>query len=106
VCGPTWSVRGADAAFERCRVRKAIEDLHRRGLLDEMTMQASLDSAPAAYVAPLYAYLASDLRANTTGQIFVAAGGFVGRYDRRRRACWDIATTTGPNHGRLRTCRR
>ena len=61
---------------------KHIEDLHRRGLLDEMTMQASLDSAPAAYVAPLYAYLASDLACDTTGQIFVAAGGFVGRYDR------------------------
>ena len=61
---------------------KHIEDLHRRGLLDEMTMRASLDSAPAAYVAPLYAYLASDLASDTTGQIFVAAGGFVGRYDR------------------------
>jgi 3-oxoacyl-[acyl-carrier protein] reductase len=61
---------------------KHIEDLHRRGLLDEMTMAASLDSAPAAYVAPLYAYLASDLASDTTGQIFVTAGGFVGRYDR------------------------
>jgi 3-oxoacyl-[acyl-carrier protein] reductase len=61
---------------------KHIEDLHRRGLLDEMTMRASLDSAPASYVAPLYAYLASDLAADTTGQIFVAAGGFVGRYDK------------------------
>ena len=61
---------------------KHIEELHRRGLLDEMTMRASLDSAPASYVAPLYAYLASDLAADTTGQIFVAAGGFVGRYDK------------------------
>jgi 3-oxoacyl-[acyl-carrier protein] reductase len=61
---------------------KHIEDLHRRGLLDEMTMRASLDSAPASYVAPLYAYLASDLARDTTGQVFVAAGGFVGRYDR------------------------
>jgi 3-oxoacyl-[acyl-carrier protein] reductase len=61
---------------------KRIEELHRRGLLDEMTMRASLDSAPAAYVAPVYAYLASDLACDTTGQIFVAAGGFVGRYDR------------------------
>ncbi len=61
---------------------KHIEDLHRRGLLDEMTMRVSLDSAPAAYVAPVYAYLASDLAGDTTGQIFVAAGGFVGRYDR------------------------
>ncbi len=59
-----------------------IEDLHRRGLLDEMTMRASLDSAPAAFVAPLYAYLASDSARDVTGQIFVAAGGFVGSFDR------------------------
>ncbi len=61
---------------------KHIEDLHRRGLLDEMTMRASLDSAPAAFVAPLYAYLASDLAREVTGRIFVAAGGFVGSFDR------------------------
>ncbi len=59
-----------------------IADLYRRGLLDEMTMRASLDSAPAAFVAPLYAYLASDLSRGVTGQIFVAAGGFVGSFDR------------------------
>ncbi len=59
-----------------------IEDLHRRGLLDDVTMQASVDSAPAAFVAPLYAYLASDLARDVTGQILVAAGGFVGRFDR------------------------
>lgn len=59
-----------------------IEDLHRRGLLDEVTMRASLDSAPAEFVAPIYAYLASDLARDVTGQIFVAAGGFVGRFDR------------------------
>ncbi|OBH04294.1 MULTISPECIES: SDR family NAD(P)-dependent oxidoreductase [unclassified Mycobacterium] len=61
---------------------KHIADLHRRGLLDEMTMRASLDSAPAAFVAPLYAYLASDLSRGVTGQIYVAAGGFVGSFDR------------------------
>ncbi|MEZ0352226.1 SDR family NAD(P)-dependent oxidoreductase [Mycobacterium sp. pR1184] len=59
-----------------------IADLHRRGLLDDVTMQASLDSAPPAFVAPLYAYLASDLSRDVTGQILVAAGGFVGRFDR------------------------
>ncbi|ORW50744.1 short-chain dehydrogenase [Mycobacterium paraense] len=59
-----------------------IEDLYRRGLLDEMTMRASLDSAPAAFVAPLYAYLAGDLSRDVTGQILVAAGGFVGSFDR------------------------
>ena len=58
-----------------------IADLHRRGVLDEMSMRASLDPPPVAYVAPIYAYLASDLARDVTGQIFVAAGGFVGRYD-------------------------
>jgi NAD(P)-dependent dehydrogenase (short-subunit alcohol dehydrogenase family) len=56
--------------------------LHRRGLLDEMTMRASLDAAPPAFVAPLYAYLASGLAREVTGQILVAAGGFVGRFGR------------------------
>lgn len=60
-----------------------IEDLHRRGLLDEVTMRASLDSAPPAFVAPVYAYLVSDLARDVTGQILVAAGGFVGRFDRQ-----------------------
>jgi len=59
-----------------------IADLHRRGLLDEMTMRASLDSAPPEFVAPVYAYLASDLARDVTGQILVAAGGFVGSFDR------------------------
>jgi NAD(P)-dependent dehydrogenase (short-subunit alcohol dehydrogenase family) len=59
-----------------------IADLHHRGLLDEVSMQASLDAAPPDYVAPMYAYLASDLATDVTGQIFVAAGGYVGRFDR------------------------
>jgi NAD(P)-dependent dehydrogenase (short-subunit alcohol dehydrogenase family) len=59
-----------------------IADLHRRGLLDEVSMQASLDAAPPEYVAPMYAYLAGDLAKEVTGQIVVAAGGFVGRFDR------------------------
>jgi NAD(P)-dependent dehydrogenase (short-subunit alcohol dehydrogenase family) len=61
---------------------KHIDGLYQRGLLDEMTMRASLDSAPPAFVAPLYAYLASDLSREVTGQIFVGAGGFVGGFDR------------------------
>jgi NAD(P)-dependent dehydrogenase (short-subunit alcohol dehydrogenase family) len=59
-----------------------IADLHGRGLLDEVSMQASLDAAPPEYVAPMYVYLAGDLAKDVTGQIFVAAGGFVGRFDR------------------------
>ena len=59
-----------------------IADLHRRGLLDEVSMQGALDAAPPEYAASTYAYLASGLAKNVTGQIFIAAGGFVGRFDR------------------------
>lgn len=59
-----------------------IDSLRRRGLLDEASAAASLDAAPAEYAAPLYAYLASPLSESVTGQIFVAAGGFVGRFSR------------------------
>ena len=61
---------------------KHIVALHRRGLLDDTSMQAALDAPPTEYVAPTYAYLASDLAENITGQIFIAAGGFVGQFDR------------------------
>ena len=60
-----------------------IADLNRRGLLDEVSMQGALDAAPPSYVAPTYAYLASDLAEDVTGEIFIAAGGFVGRFDRQ-----------------------
>lgn len=59
-----------------------IATLRRRGMLDEVSAQGALDAAPPEYVAPMYAYLASDLATNVTGQIFIAAGGFVGRFDR------------------------
>ncbi|MGV0874753.1 SDR family NAD(P)-dependent oxidoreductase [Mycolicibacterium sp. XJ879] len=59
-----------------------IAELNRRGLLDDVSMQGALDAAPPAYVAPTYAYLASDLAKDVTGQVFIAAGGFVGRFDR------------------------
>jgi NAD(P)-dependent dehydrogenase (short-subunit alcohol dehydrogenase family) len=59
-----------------------IIDLNRRGLLDEVSMQGSLDVATPDYVAPTYVYLASDLAARVTGEIFVASGGFIGRYPR------------------------
>lgn len=59
-----------------------IVELNRRGLLDEISMQGSLDAAPPDYVAPTYVYLASDLARHVTGQIFIAAGGFIGRYPR------------------------
>ncbi|BBZ44201.1 SDR family NAD(P)-dependent oxidoreductase [Mycobacterium parmense] len=61
---------------------KHIRRLRERGMLDEMTMRASLDSPPPEFVAPIYAYLVSDLSRDVTGQIFVAAGGFVGEFVR------------------------
>jgi NAD(P)-dependent dehydrogenase (short-subunit alcohol dehydrogenase family) len=60
-----------------------IAELNRRGLLDEASTQAALDAPPPEYVAPTYAYLASDLAKDVTGQIFIAAGGFVGRFERQ-----------------------
>lgn len=59
-----------------------IAELNRRGLLDDVSMQGALDAAPPEYVAPLYTYLASDLAADVTGRIFIAAGGFVGEFPR------------------------
>lgn len=59
-----------------------ITTLRRRGMLDEVSAQGALDAAPPEYVAPMYAYLCSDLASAVTGQIFIAAGGFVGRFDR------------------------
>jgi NAD(P)-dependent dehydrogenase (short-subunit alcohol dehydrogenase family) len=60
-----------------------IVELKRRGLLDEASTQAALDAPPPEYVAPTYAYLAGDLAKDVTGYIFIAAGGFVGRFDRQ-----------------------
>ncbi|MET0700196.1 MAG: SDR family oxidoreductase [Mycobacterium sp.] len=59
-----------------------IAELNRRGLLDDVSTQGALDAAPPEYVAPLYAFLASDLAADVTGQILIGAGGFVGRFDK------------------------
>ncbi|MFM9378304.1 SDR family NAD(P)-dependent oxidoreductase [Gordonia sp. VNK21] len=58
-----------------------IESLHRRGILDDGLRDAALAPAPPEYVAALYVYLASAGAADITGQIYSAAGGFIGRYD-------------------------
>jgi NAD(P)-dependent dehydrogenase (short-subunit alcohol dehydrogenase family) len=63
-----------------------IAELNRRGLLDDVSTQAALDAPPPEYAAPTYAYLACDLAKNVTGQIFIAAGGFVGRFNRQTPA--------------------
>ena len=59
-----------------------IASLRRRGMLDEVSAQGALDAAPPEYPAPMYAYLASGLSKPLTGQIFIAAGGFIGRFKR------------------------
>lgn len=59
-----------------------IESLRRRGLLDEVSAEGALNPAPPEYAAAMYAYLVSDLATRITGQIFIAAGGFVGRFKR------------------------
>jgi NAD(P)-dependent dehydrogenase (short-subunit alcohol dehydrogenase family) len=59
-----------------------IADLNRRGLLDDASMAGALDAGPPEYVAPAYAYLASDLAIGVTGRIFIAAGGFIGEFAR------------------------
>lgn len=63
-----------------------IAELNRRGLLDDVSMAGALDASPPEYVAPTYAYLVSDLAKDVTGQIFIAAGGFVGRFERQTPA--------------------
>jgi NAD(P)-dependent dehydrogenase (short-subunit alcohol dehydrogenase family) len=59
-----------------------IRDLNRRGLLDDVTMQGSLDAPPPEYAAALYLFLATDAAREITGEIFIAAGGFVGAFPR------------------------
>ena len=70
-----------------------IADLNRRGLLDDVNAQGALDAPPPEYVAPTYAYLVSDRAKDVTGQILIAAGGFVGRFDRQTPSSSDTATT-------------
>ncbi|MEU2000914.1 SDR family NAD(P)-dependent oxidoreductase [Rhodococcus sp. NPDC019627] len=60
-----------------------IEELHRRGMLDDAARDGSLHPAPPEYVAALYAYLASDRAAAITGGVFVGSGCFVGRFERQ-----------------------
>lgn len=57
-----------------------IAELHRRGLLDDLMLAGSQNPGTPEHVAPLYAYLASDLGAHLSGEVFVAAGGYLGRF--------------------------
>jgi len=51
-----------------------------------VSTQTALDAPPPEYVAPTYAFLAGDSARDVTGQIFIAAGGFVGRFNRQTPA--------------------
>jgi 3-oxoacyl-[acyl-carrier protein] reductase len=58
----------------------SVEQLHRRGILDDLMHAGALAPPPPAYVAPLYVFLASRLAAHLTGQVLVGAGGYLGRF--------------------------
>jgi hypothetical protein len=55
-------------------------------MLDDISAKTALDAPPAEYAAPIYGFLASDLAADVTGRIFIAAGGFVGEFARQTPA--------------------
>lgn len=57
-----------------------VRALHAKGALDEHRLASALQPAPPEYVASLYAVLASDYVAGTTGQIFWGSGGYIGRF--------------------------
>ena len=59
-----------------------IKNLNQRGLLSDDMKEASLSPPEPAYVAPLYAWLASDVAGKITGRTFWAAGGYIGQFHR------------------------
>jgi len=59
---------------------RKVRALHRRGLLDDALLAASLDPAPPEFVAPMYAYLVSDAARDISGQVFSVSGNYVGRF--------------------------
>lgn len=77
VCPGARTRLSTGAEYER-----HVTDLNRRGLLDDASLQGALDAGPPEYVAPIYAYLASDLAMDVTGRIFIASGGFIGEFAR------------------------
>lgn len=75
-----------------------IADLHRRGLLDDLMLAGSKDPGSPAHVASLYGYLASDFAASISGEVFVAAGGYIGRFAKQTDefVTWRDHATTPP----------
>jgi 3-oxoacyl-[acyl-carrier protein] reductase len=75
-----------------------IRSLFAKGWLTEARRDAGLRPPPAEYVAPLVVYLASDPAAHITGQVFVAAGGYVGWFPepKEERLAWRDCNKDGP----------
>lgn len=55
-----------------------INNLCDRALLAPELREAALNPAAPEYVAPLYAYLASDVSQGISGEVFSASGGYIG----------------------------
>lgn len=68
---------------EGSEYQEHIEDLYRRGMLDDATRYGSLNPAPPEYVAQLYTFLASNRGADITGQMLAGSGCFLGRFERQ-----------------------
>lgn len=73
VCPGARTRLSTGADFERL-----IEDLYQRGALDDARRQSALNPADPAYVASLYATLASDVMQGVSGRIFWGSGGYIG----------------------------
>jgi len=97
VCPGAKTRLSTGPAYER-----HVRALHARGILSDALRDASLDPPEPRFVAPLYAYLASDLAGDVTGRVFSASGGYVGVFatgaetpiayrDHRRAEPWTVA---------------
>ncbi len=73
VCPGARTRLSSGADYER-----HIEQLHARGLLDDVARQASLAPPDAVHVGPMAVFLASDLAQGISGRLFTARGGYVG----------------------------
>ena len=99
-CGQRGVPRAATRLSTGPDYQQHIDTLRLRGMLDDLSADAALAPAPPEYVAPLYAYLAGPTSQGVTGQMFVAAGGFIGRFDRPTPRRWPTGTTASHHRGR------
>ena len=84
----------------------SVEDLHRRGILDDLMHAGALTPPPPAYVAPLYVYLASGLAVRGDRSGAGRRGRLPGSVRARRpRSWWPTATTPPRRRTRPRRSR-